>query len=75
MKNIQNKNEEILQEFIIYCNEHPKYRFFQALRNFIQETIDPKWNWLYVSDGKDTEDTFHWENKEPLKVKDINIKD
>jgi len=49
------------KDFIKYLEDHPQYRLFQAMRNFIQETIDPKWNWLCVSDGKDTEDTFYWD--------------
>ena len=55
------KNSRQLASFTEYCREHPEQRFFQALRNWIQETHDPKWNWLLVSDGKETRDTFHWE--------------
>jgi hypothetical protein len=58
---MKNKNHDTLEKFVAYCNENPNQRFFQALRNFIQETINSKWNWLLVSDGKDTEDTFHWQ--------------
>ena len=58
---MSNKNDKTLKEFTKYCQENPSQRFFQALRNFIQLTIDQKWNWLCVSDGKDTEDTFHWQ--------------
>jgi len=49
------------EKFIQYLKAHPEYRLYQAMRNFIQETRDPKWNWLCVSDGENTEDTFHWE--------------
>ena len=56
-----NRNKKTLDKFVKYCEENPSYRFFQALRNYIQENINQKWNWLCVSDGKDTEDTFHWE--------------
>ena len=58
-KQIKKQNEQ----FIKYLEEHPDYRLFQAMRNFIQETVDPKWNWLCVSDGEKTEDTFHWGDK------------
>jgi hypothetical protein len=56
-----NKNKEKLDSFVKYCQENESQRFFQALRNWIQININQKWNWLLVSDGKDTEDTFHWE--------------
>ena len=49
-----------LNSFIKYCEKYPEQRMFQALRNWIQINIDPKWNWLLVSDGTETEDTFHW---------------
>ena len=49
------------EKFIQYLKDHPEYRLYQAMRNFIQDTRDKKWNWLYVSDGKDIEDTFYWE--------------
>ena len=55
------RNSRTLTSFTIYCREHPEQRFFQALRNWIQENVDIKWNWLLVSDGKETRDTFHWE--------------
>lgn len=56
-----NKNKKQLDSFVKLCEEHPEYRFFQALRNWIQINIDSKWNWLCVSDGKYTKDTFYWE--------------
>jgi hypothetical protein len=49
-----------LDSFIKYCRDNPNQRMFQALRNWIQINIDPKWNWLLVSDGTEREDTFHW---------------
>ncbi len=55
-----NKNKDKLESFTKYCEQYPEQRFFQALRNWIQDEIDGKWNWLCVSDGKNTEDTFHW---------------
>lgn len=56
-----NRNEKQLKSFTNYCKKYPEQRFFQALRNWIQEEKDPRWNWLCVSDGKETEDTFYWE--------------
>jgi len=49
------------KEFIAYLKEHPEYRLYQAMRNFIQLKVNAKWNWLCVSDGQQTEDTFHWQ--------------
>ncbi len=54
------KNKKQLESFTKYCKENPSQRFFQALRNWIQITINKKWNWLCVSDGEKTEDTFYW---------------
>ena len=56
-----NKNKKQLESFVKYCEDNPEYRFFQALRNWIQQTINVKWNWLFVSDGEDDADTFYWE--------------
>lgn len=60
-----NKNKELLDSFVAFCNEHPEYRFWQALRNWCG------WPFVYVSDsliktvsGDQTRvrDTFYWEN-------------
>ncbi len=56
----ESKNEKQLNDFIDYCKVNPEMRFFQALRNWIQETVDKKWNWLLVSSGSEEEDTFFW---------------
>lgn len=31
---MENKNKEILEAFVKYCEEHPEERFWQALRNW-----------------------------------------
>jgi hypothetical protein len=31
---MENKNKEILDKFIEFCETHPEYRFWQALHNF-----------------------------------------
>lgn len=31
----ENRNKETLDLFVQYCTEHPEYRFWQALSNFI----------------------------------------
>jgi len=69
------KDQKAKEKLIEYINAYPDYRLFQAIRNFIQIYIDEKWNWLNVSNGTDTEDTFHWcENcNNRLEVKDIEI--
>lgn len=51
------RNSEILQSFVIYCQEHPDERFWQALRNWAGVAF------VLVSDGKDTEDTYYREGK------------
>jgi len=30
----KNQNEKVLKDFIKYCERHPEYRFWQALRNW-----------------------------------------
>jgi hypothetical protein len=55
-----NKNRELLDEFIAYCDAHPEMRFWQALRNWCG------WNFVWVStrgvtDEPDLRDTFYWE--------------
>lgn len=54
------RNREMLESFYAYAKANPKQRMFQALRNWVQLNIDEKWNWLYVSDGKNSVDTFFW---------------
>ena len=55
-----NKNEKVLKEFVKYCEKHPEYRFFQAIRNWLGI------GFVYVSDEliPDAEDTFFWEEKD-----------
>ncbi len=55
------KTKNNKEEFIKYLKEHPEYRLYQAMRNFIQLKVNAKWNWLNVSDGQTTEDTWHWQ--------------
>lgn len=53
-----NKNQELLTEFIVFCNAHPDERFWQALRNWADV------NFIFVGDSPDQlKDTFYWETK------------
>jgi hypothetical protein len=54
-------NKETLNDFVKYCEENPKQRFWQALRNW------SGFKFVWVSDSNminDTlQDTFYFENK------------
>lgn len=65
MKKIINKirDNKSKDSFVKYLKGNPDQRLFQAMRNWIQININSKWNWLYISDGKDTEDTFYLEKQ------------
>lgn len=54
-----NKNSQLLQDFVIYCDEHPDERFWQALRNWAEV---PR-ILVGLRDGS-TEDTFYFEGKQ-----------
>lgn len=58
---MKSKNQIKLESFTKYCEQHPEERFFQALRNWVQKTVDSRWNWIYVEDGEEKEDTFYWD--------------
>lgn len=57
------RDKKSKDSFVKYLKENPEYRLFQAMRNWIQENIDPRWNWLIISDGKESQDTFYLEQK------------
>lgn len=58
-----NQNEELLKEFVAYCEAHPNQRFWQALRNWSgQPFIMASPSVLYL-DGK-IRDTFYWTGKD-----------
>jgi hypothetical protein len=66
------KNNETLQSFVKYCQEHPEERFWQALRNW------SKYAFIYGSNSlledERVEDTFYIENTMPKRqeeAKDI----
>lgn len=59
-----NKNEQLLRNFVIYCNKHPEKEFYQALRDW------SKYRFIYGSmreinlKNKDwLEDTLHTEKQ------------
>ena len=58
---MKNRNQNILNDFIKYCEEHPCERFWQALRNW------STYAFIYASDGMledyKTIDTFYFEGK------------
>jgi hypothetical protein len=50
----------VLKDFIRYCEEHPKERFWQALRNWAGV------GFIWAGDnheGEDIEDTFYWKGR------------
>lgn len=57
-----NRNREVLESFVHYCRTHPQERFWQALRNWSDNTGAI----LHRPSGADEEesiDTFYWEGK------------
>ncbi len=65
----QNKNKKHLDSFIKYCTEHPQERFFQCLRNWAKEVINPRIQYFLTAEysaGSPTgftnlTDTFYWD--------------
>lgn len=64
----KSKNWKMLGSFLNYCLDHPEYRFWQALRNWAREYIDPDINFIiaapmgWLDNPEVSEDTFYWEN-------------
>jgi len=57
---MKSKNENMLNDFSVYCAKNPELRFWQALRNWSGHAF------IYVSDSlndHDITDTFHWTKK------------
>lgn len=52
----KNQNEEVLNEFISFCKQHPELRFWQALYAFIGVVGE---NGITVNG----EDPFYWNKK------------
>ena len=58
------KNKKLLDDFVKHCEEHPEYRFWQALRNWSESShifmgeID-----LMTFEPIDLKDTFYFEEK------------
>ena len=51
---VQSNNHKILQDFALYCLEHPEERFWQALRNWA------KVGYIYSGDNPNKlKDTFY----------------
>lgn len=56
------RSEKTKQEFVKLMEEHPEWRFWQTVRNFV---ID-KYNFIYASNKMPEEgldDTWSWEEK------------
>lgn len=69
---MESKNREMLDSFCKYCENHPTERFWQALRNWAQSSVNSDINFILVADsGIDAEsgeigytnvsDTFYWD--------------
>ena len=63
----------MVTSFVGYCIEHPEQRFFQALRNWVQENIDADCNSILIAPQfwalleaelsiKNLRDTFYYED-------------
>lgn len=71
------KNEKMLESFTKYCKENPEMRFFQALRNWTQESVDADCGFILIGGHEfyhflwaenleaavaQTKDTYHYED-------------
>ena len=59
------KNSDLLKEFVSYCEAHPEYRFWQALRNWCGKPYVIVSNALPIDAGfeRSWQDTFYWNGK------------
>jgi len=57
---MKTRNSEVLGSFVLYCQEHPKERFWQALRNWSGFAFILASHSGYFHSLKDT---FYWEGK------------
>lgn len=48
---MESKNAEMLKEFTEFCQEHPNYRFWQALTNFV--TAKGRWGYIFLATSND----------------------
>lgn len=58
----ETENNELLADFVSYCQEHPHERFWQALRNW------SGWSFIVAGTSYDEiqgrqSDTFYWRGK------------
>lgn len=44
------KSKKQLDSFVEYCTAHPEERFWQALRNWTRETINPNANFILTAE-------------------------
>ena len=62
--NPENKNEQVMRNFVEYCQKHPKERFWSALRNWSKYNyIYGSYNLINIKDKDWIEDTFYLETK------------
>jgi hypothetical protein len=54
-----NQNQDLLREFVEYCEQHPEQRFWQALRNW----SDASFIFLKMPDESASRDTFYFTRK------------
>jgi len=62
-----NKNQTQLKSFILYCDSHKEERFWQCLRNWAKDTVNPRINFILTAEigngnlvgYKNLRDTFY----------------
>lgn len=57
------RNSEVLASFVAYCEAHPEWRFWQALRNWSGQSFILVSEESNHADNPDIRDTFYWEGK------------
>lgn len=60
-KDMQNRNNKLLESFTKYCKENPQERFWQALRNWAKDTFNPKLNYILTAE-RNTQNMVGYEN-------------
>ena len=65
--NKETRNSKVLRSFVKYCEKHPTYRFWQALRSWSGLPYILWTDSYHISKDTRYGDTFYWEDKNMLK--------
>ena len=68
------KNSKFLKEFIKYCEQNPKQRFWQALRNWWWTTYDKEAGFILTSTRINFETSEHEGIQDTFYIEDSDYK-